>query len=379
MNGHTRVKMMLAIMAHAAVQIWGFALWFGIVFCAYAMLGFLWFGPTVESFKTLPDALYTLTSVVLGEFDRDAGDWGEPNQITMPLFMVSFSILTKFWTLNMFVAILNYSTLTVQKNHAGIDNDLDLWRYLYRQICMLMGWKTEDAVVAPRNAVNTNTTLEQMLLDIADRLNVKLPQPEDKDREMLAPPQATTSAPVSEKEDGEGPAPPYPDRLLKKESLVLEPEPLPEWDTVQLPALRPPWVPVPSPQCAGTMVQQDATKTIATAEPVPEPAPVSTVASAPGFPAMLRLQTAIVAEDRAIAHLVDQADNNAFVRSVRRLTVVEPVPAAREERAAAAPAGLPVSRLLKREVQVPKPLSVPAPVSESSKLPALRAPRPRLS
>ena len=298
-----RVKMMLAIMAHAAVQIWGFALWFGIVFCSYAMLGFIWFSPTVESFKTLPDALYTLTSVVLGEFDRDAGDWGKPDQITMPLFMVTFSILTKFWTLNMFVAILNYSTLMVQTNHAGIDNDLDLWRYLYRQICMLMGWKTEDAITAPRNAVNTNATLEQMLLDIVGRLNVKLPQLEDTDREMLAPPSApgvlhtvhaTFSVPVPEKEEREGHAPAYPDRLLKRESLVLE----------------------------------------------------------------------------------FQAADKTSVRTVRRISAVKPVPAARAAAAAEdAPAGPPVypDRLLKRESQVLAPLPVPA--SVSVKLPALRAPR----
>lgn len=83
----------------------GFSVMFFIVFLAYAQLGYLVLGPSVDDFHTFEESIYTLFRIILGDIDfapiRDA------NRVFGPIFFVTFVFFVFFILFNMFIAIIN--------------------------------------------------------------------------------------------------------------------------------------------------------------------------------------------------------------------------------------------------------------------------------
>uniref|UniRef100_A0A8C1XIV0 Polycystic kidney disease 2-like 1 n=1 Tax=Cyprinus carpio TaxID=7962 RepID=A0A8C1XIV0_CYPCA len=75
-------------LARCALDIFGFAIMFFIVFFAYAQLGYLLFGMEVETFSTFNKCIFTQFRIILGDFDYDAID--RANRVLGPIYFFSY-------------------------------------------------------------------------------------------------------------------------------------------------------------------------------------------------------------------------------------------------------------------------------------------------
>lgn len=95
-------------LAMSAIEITGFAIMFFIVFIWYACVGYLLFGTQVSQYKSIYDAVMTLTQANLGEFHYR--DISKANHTSGSLFIASYvffvffvllvSILISIWLNN---------------------------------------------------------------------------------------------------------------------------------------------------------------------------------------------------------------------------------------------------------------------------------------
>ncbi|KAF5275826.1 hypothetical protein FQR65_LT04064 [Abscondita terminalis] len=78
---------------------------FMLIFFAFSVSGYLFFGRTVLEFSGIGIAMFTLLRAVLGDFDYDK--IYNANSLLAPIFFLSFIFLVFFILLNMFLAIIN--------------------------------------------------------------------------------------------------------------------------------------------------------------------------------------------------------------------------------------------------------------------------------
>ncbi|KAG1951065.1 polycystic kidney disease 2-like 1 protein [Pimephales promelas] len=131
-------------LARCALDIFGFAIMFFIVFFAYAQLGYLLFGMEVETFSTFNKCIFTQFRIILGDFDYDAID--RANRVLGPIYFFSYVFFVFFVLLNMFLAIINdtysevKSELATQKDEFQIS---DLIKQSYAKTFMKLKLKKE--------------------------------------------------------------------------------------------------------------------------------------------------------------------------------------------------------------------------------------------
>ncbi|KER24268.1 hypothetical protein T265_14455, partial [Opisthorchis viverrini] len=98
----------------AAFDMIGFMIMFCIVFFAFAQLGYLAFGTSIEGYRSFTQACYTLFRIMVGDIDFVA--LRRANFFLGPLFFVVFIFFAVFVLLNMFLAIVNDAYANVKED-----------------------------------------------------------------------------------------------------------------------------------------------------------------------------------------------------------------------------------------------------------------------
>ncbi|TGZ63352.1 hypothetical protein CRM22_006965 [Opisthorchis felineus] len=98
----------------AAFDMIGFMIMFCIIFFAFAQLGYLAFGTSIEGFCSFTQACYTLFRIMVGDIDFVA--LRRANFFLGPLFFVVFIFFAVFVLLNMFLAIVNDAYASVKED-----------------------------------------------------------------------------------------------------------------------------------------------------------------------------------------------------------------------------------------------------------------------
>ncbi|KAI7805279.1 polycystic kidney disease 2-like 1 protein [Triplophysa rosa] len=138
------MSQLTSTLSRCALDIFGFAIMFFIVFFAYAQLGYLLFGMEVETFSTFNKCIFTQFRIILGDFDYDAID--RANRVLGPIYFFSYVFFVFFVLLNMFLAIINdtysevKSELSSQKDEFQIS---DLIKQSYEKTIMKLKLKKE--------------------------------------------------------------------------------------------------------------------------------------------------------------------------------------------------------------------------------------------
>jgi len=133
---NTKVKRLLILFKLAFTHAAGILLQLAIVFLAYALAGYVAFGPFLEEFSSVSNACRTLFAAKLGVFAFYS--WMQVHTIYVPLYFLSFMMITVFMLLNMFVAILN--DCYQQSIAENKKSDLDMFVYLLVRLRLLLGW-----------------------------------------------------------------------------------------------------------------------------------------------------------------------------------------------------------------------------------------------
>ncbi|KAM9804248.1 polycystin-2-like protein 1 [Neosynchiropus ocellatus] len=131
-------------LGRCAKDILGFAVMFFIVFFAYAQLGYLIFGPEVETFSTFVKCIFTQFRIILGDFDYDAID--RANRVLGPIYFVSYVFVVFFILLNMFLAIINDTYSEVKEELSSQKDELhftDLIKQSYLKTFMKLKHKND--------------------------------------------------------------------------------------------------------------------------------------------------------------------------------------------------------------------------------------------
>ncbi|CAM4726777.1 unnamed protein product [Leuciscus chuanchicus] len=131
-------------LARCALDIFGFAIMFFIVFFAYAQLGYLLFGMEVETFSTFNKCIFTQFRIILGDFDYDAID--RANRVLGPIYFFSYVFFVFFVLLNMFLAIINDTYSEVKSELASQKDEFqisDLIKQSYAKTFMKLKLKKE--------------------------------------------------------------------------------------------------------------------------------------------------------------------------------------------------------------------------------------------
>uniref|UniRef100_A0A673JP16 Polycystic kidney disease 2-like 1 protein n=1 Tax=Sinocyclocheilus rhinocerous TaxID=307959 RepID=A0A673JP16_9TELE len=131
-------------LARCALDIFGFAIMFFIVFFAYAQLGYLLFGMEVETFSTFNKCIFTQFRIILGDFDYDAID--RANRVLGPIYFFSYVFFVFFVLLNMFLAIINDTYSEVKSELASQKDEFqiaDLIKQSYEKTVMKLKLKKE--------------------------------------------------------------------------------------------------------------------------------------------------------------------------------------------------------------------------------------------
>nr|XP_695404.3 polycystic kidney disease 2-like 1 protein [Danio rerio] len=131
-------------LARCALDIFGFAIMFFIVFFAYAQLGYLLFGTEVETFSTFNKCIFTQFRIILGDFDYDAID--RANRVLGPIYFFSYVFFVFFVLLNMFLAIINDTYSEVKSELASQKDEFqiaDLIKQSYAKTFMKLKLKKE--------------------------------------------------------------------------------------------------------------------------------------------------------------------------------------------------------------------------------------------
>uniref|UniRef100_A0A8C2JTG7 Polycystic kidney disease 2-like 1 n=1 Tax=Cyprinus carpio TaxID=7962 RepID=A0A8C2JTG7_CYPCA len=131
-------------LARCALDIFGFAIMFFIVFFAYAQLGYLLFGMEVETFSTFNKCIFTQFRIILGDFDYDAID--RANRVLGPIYFFSYVFFVFFVLLNMFLAIINDTYSEVKSELASQKDEFqiaDLIKQSYEKTFMKLKLKKE--------------------------------------------------------------------------------------------------------------------------------------------------------------------------------------------------------------------------------------------
>ncbi|CAF0813690.1 unnamed protein product [Brachionus calyciflorus] len=117
-------------LGRCAKDIAGFAVMFYIVFFAYAQLGYLLFGATVEDYSTFTNTLFTLFRIILGDFDFVSLE--SASRYMGPIYFLSYVFFVFFVLLNMFLAIINDTYSDVKSDIAEQKSDFELGQYFKR-------------------------------------------------------------------------------------------------------------------------------------------------------------------------------------------------------------------------------------------------------
>ena len=98
----------------------GFSLVFFIIFAAYSMAAYIFFGKYLTDYKTFVTTLESLMAMLLGSFDYIA--LKSAQAVIAPMFFLSFVVVNMFIVLNMFLSIIN-DTLNVVKTSSDKQGD----------------------------------------------------------------------------------------------------------------------------------------------------------------------------------------------------------------------------------------------------------------
>ncbi|XP_026079715.1 LOW QUALITY PROTEIN: polycystic kidney disease 2-like 1 protein [Carassius auratus] len=131
-------------LARCALDIFGFAIMFFIVFFAYAQLGYLLFGMEVPTFSTFNKCIFTQFRIILGDFDYNAID--QANRVLGPIYFFSYVFFVFFVLLNMFLAIINDTYSEVKSELASQKDEFqitDLIKQSYEKTIMKLNLKKE--------------------------------------------------------------------------------------------------------------------------------------------------------------------------------------------------------------------------------------------
>jgi len=158
---NTKVKRLLVLFELAFTHAAGILLQLAIVFFAYALAGHVAFGPFLEEFSSVSNACRTLFAAKLGVFAFYT--WMQVNTIYVPLYFLSFMMISVFLLLNMFVAILNDCYQESRAQH--LESDLDMFVYLLVRLRLLLGWgdnREMPKTTATRASVNVSDALSDL-------------------------------------------------------------------------------------------------------------------------------------------------------------------------------------------------------------------------
>ncbi|XP_052007469.1 polycystic kidney disease 2-like 1 protein [Xyrauchen texanus] len=148
-------------LARCALDIFGFAIMFFIVFFAYAQLGYLLFGTEVELFSTFNKCIFTQFRIILGDFDYNAID--RANRVLGPIYFFSYVFFVFFVLLNMFLAIINDTYSEVKSELASQKTEFqisDLIKQSYTKTFMKLKLKKEKISDVQKALDSGSTDLE---------------------------------------------------------------------------------------------------------------------------------------------------------------------------------------------------------------------------
>lgn len=102
---NSRMNLLWRTLDIAVYDLIAFFIIFLMVFCGYAIMGFLIFGPQIRSFHSLSTSFWACFNMLLGQFTYDELLLAAPR--VAPLFFGSFMLLVYITFINMFIAIVN--------------------------------------------------------------------------------------------------------------------------------------------------------------------------------------------------------------------------------------------------------------------------------
>jgi hypothetical protein len=107
-----KLTLLFRTLSNAATDMFLFVLLFGVCFWGFQASFHLAFGSDIPEYRTLLQTAFSLTRLLMGDYDFEK--MYEVNSFLAPVLFMSFTVLSAFILINMFLAILNDSLLIVK-------------------------------------------------------------------------------------------------------------------------------------------------------------------------------------------------------------------------------------------------------------------------
>ena len=123
--------MLAGTLRNAAKELSAFIVVFVLFVLAYAMWGYVMFGPKMASYRSMIDSMETLLNFALGSFDYVALE--SSNNLFGPIFFFAYFFTVMFLLLNIFVTILNESISKVKEDTSKQANEYEIVSFIWEK------------------------------------------------------------------------------------------------------------------------------------------------------------------------------------------------------------------------------------------------------
>ncbi|TRY80961.1 hypothetical protein TCAL_09384 [Tigriopus californicus] len=124
-------------LSRCAKDVAGFGLMFGIFFIAFAQVGYLIFGSSMQDYSSMTDAVFSLLRIILGDFDFN--EMEQTERYLGPLYFIAYVMIVFFILINMFLAIINDTYTEVKAEIAARKTVYEIGDYFARGYNNIIG------------------------------------------------------------------------------------------------------------------------------------------------------------------------------------------------------------------------------------------------
>lgn len=132
-----RMSMIAGVIKNSANELSAFSFALFMFMLAYAMWGYLMFGPHLSTYRTILHAMETLLTFALGKYDYRSLEGA--NRVFGPMFFFAFFFTVMFLLINIFVAILNESISVIKKDVSKQSNEYELVSFMWNRFVAWTG------------------------------------------------------------------------------------------------------------------------------------------------------------------------------------------------------------------------------------------------
>lgn len=163
------VNLLNVLLRRAAKRLLAFLIIFSVTFLNFAALGYLAFGSGVAEYGSFGQSIFTLFSLLLGEFTLELF---QVYRITGPIFFTAFVLSNVFILLNVFVAIFYMALAELRHDRqARHEEQLELLTYVAEQLALLTGLRSRKRPKVKVDVAAVAADLDIKLDGIQDALD----------------------------------------------------------------------------------------------------------------------------------------------------------------------------------------------------------------